>query len=435
MSILTSLFSGVSGLNAFGNALSVVSNNIANLNTTGFKDSTVSFADIVGSSLSGGGAGSEIGRGVFVNDISTQFVQGSFETTGDGLDMAIDGEGFFLVQEPSGAQFYTRAGIFSVDNAGLVADPSGNFLMGFQADATGALTGQIGTISLTSAVFPPFFTTSVDLVANLDSRDTIPAAFTAATAATTSNFSTSISVFDSLGNDHLLSVYFRKSVVAAAGNTWEWFAVVDAADSLSGVTEIQAQGTLDFTTDGELDTESAITYPLASGGFDFAGGATTGQAVTFDFGTSITTNSGSGLDGVTQFGSISSVINQIQDGYASGSLQSVSINGDGLISGIFTNGRSRNMGQIILARFNNPKGLSKLGGNLYGVTSSSGQPIIGVAGAAGTGSVLSSSLELSNVDLAQQFVKMIEFQRGFQASTRIITTADEMLQELVNLKR
>jgi flagellar hook protein FlgE len=413
----------------------VVSNNIANLNTAGFKDSQVSFANIIGQQLGGGSAGSQIGRGVYVNDIRTQFTQGSFETTGNALDMAVDGDGFFVVREPAGTEFYSRAGLFHVSQSGVVENADGLMLQGVQADPAGNLTGVVGNVNLASTAFPPLATTAVDMVANLDSRGAIPGAFDVTNPAGTSNFSTSLTVYDSLGNGHLVTAYFRKSAQAATGNTWEYYVVVDQNDSTSGTTEVQAQGTLSFTTNGELDTESAVTYPLGSGGFDFAGGATQGQVIAFDFGNSITTNGGTGLDGVTQFGSTSALLQQTQDGYGSGSLQNISINTDGLITGLFTNGKNRTLGQVVLARFTNTEGLTSFGDNLYGASADSGQPIIGVANAAGLGKILSDSIELSNVDLAHEFVKMIEYQRGFQANSRVITTTDDILQELVNLKR
>ncbi|MFQ5579256.1 MAG: flagellar hook protein FlgE [Nitrospiria bacterium] len=435
MAILTSLFSGVSGLNAFGTGLSVVSNNIANLNTVGFKDSSVSFSDIIGQNLGGATGTSQVGRGVFVNQVRTLFSQGSFETTGNALDMAIDGEGFFVLKNTSGAEFYSRAGIFNVNQNGLVENPEGLLLQGFQADPAGNLTGQVGDINLAASTFPPLASSRVDMVANIDSRASIPGAFDVNNPSSTSNFSSAITVYDSLGNEHLVNVYFRKSAEAATGNSWEYFAVVDMADATSGNREIQAQGTLTFGTDGALRTESAVTYPLASGGFDFSGGPAQGQNILFDFGNSIVTDTGTGLDGMTQFGSNSAIFNQTQDGFSSGALQRISINKEGIVTGLFTNGKSRALSQLILSRFNNQQGLSNAGNNLYTVSSESGQPLKGVANSAGVGRVLSSALEGSNVDLAEQFVRMISYQRGFQANSRVITSSDEILQELVNLKR
>lgn len=433
MAILTSLFSGVSGLSAFGTGLGVVSNNIANMNTIGFKDGDVSFSDIISQSLGGAAEGSQVGRGVFVNSVRTQFTQGSFETTGNALDMAIEGEGFFIVKDAAGGEFYSRAGIFDLDKNGVVVNPDGLFLQGLQADITGNLTGQSGNINLAATSFPPLATTRGDFSANLDSRVPIPAAFSVANPTGTSNFSTSITVFDSLGNGHLVSVYFRKASEPVTGNTWEYFAVVDANDSATGAAQVQANGILTFGTDGTLQNESAVTYP--TGGFDFSGGPNQNQVIALDFGTNVVTDLGSGLDGLTQFGTVSALLNQSQDGFASGSLQRVSINKEGIVTGLFTNGKSRALAQILLSRFNSNQGLSKVGGNLYTISADSGQPITGVASSAGLGKILTNSLELSNVDLAQQFVKMIEFQRGFQANSRVITTTDDILQELVNLKR
>lgn len=438
MAILTSLFSGISGLNSFGQGLSVVSNNIANMNTVGFKDSTVSFADIISENLGVGGGG-QVGRGVFVDSIQTQFSQGSFETTGNVLDLALEGEGFFIVKDPAGSEFYTRAGIFGIDESGFIENPSGSRLQGTLFNINGTNTGQVGDIDLGTSNIPAVATTQVDFVANLDSRVPIPLAFDVNNPTSTSNFSTSITLFDSLGSGHQVGIYFRKSASAASGNTWQWFAVVDAANSApippatTGVATIMANGTLGFGTDGTLQTESAVTYPLV--GFDFSGGPTQNQIIGFDFGTSVVTDSGSGLDGVTQFGSQSASLNQTQNGSPDGSLQAISVGQEGIVTGLFSNGRSRTLAQIQIARFNNAQGLSKVGGNMFTITSSSGQPIKGNPDSAGRGRILANSLELSNVDLAEQFVKMIEFQRGFQANSRVITTTDDILQELVNLRR
>ncbi len=431
MAILTSLFTGVSGLNAFGNGLSVVSNNIANLNTVGFKSSSVTFSDIISSV--GVASKGQIGRGVFVNNIKSDFSQGSFESSGNVLDLAVEGDGFFIMHNLDGSEFYTRAGTFRLDQDGIIENPDGLRLQGTQFDVTGASTGVVGDIDLSSTTIPPISSTDIKVVANLDSRATIPAAFAVATPSTTSNFSTSLTVFDSLGSGHQVNLYFRKSANAVAGNTWEFFAVVDAADSATGSAEIMANGTLTFGPDGTLQAESAITYPL--GGFDFSGNPIQNQIVTFDLGTNVTGEAGTGLDGITQFGSASTVLNQSQDGSPDGALQSISVDIDGEITGLFSNGRSRTMAQLQVARFNNSQGLEKAGDNLFIISTSSGQPIAGNPQTAGRGKVLGNSLELSNVDLAEQFVKMIEYQRGFQANSRVITTTDDILNELVNLRR
>ncbi|NOY84589.1 MAG: flagellar hook protein FlgE [Nitrospirae bacterium] len=423
MAILTSLFAGVSGLNAFGTGLSVISNNIANLNTTGFKDSRVSFADLVSS----GSSRAQVGRGVLVNDIRTNFDQGSFEPTGSELDLAVEGEGFFVLRDAAGAEFYTRNGSFNVSKNGLVENSEGLLLQGRQATITGSVTGQpTGNIDLSTTNSTPAPTANIAVDANLDSRAVTPGAFNLATPSATSNFSTSITIYDALGNGNLVNVYFTKSSTA---NQWDYNAVVSAADSSTGSAVVAGTGTLVFGTNGTLTSVSSV-----SGTFNFSGGATLNQAVTFDFG-SPTGSGGTGLDGLTQFGSSSAVLTQTQDGFAAGSLSSVSIDKNGIVTGLFTNGQSRSLAQVRLARFNNDQGLSKVGDNAYVLSNDSGQPILGDPNSGGMGRVLSNSLELSNVDLAQQFIKMIEYQRGFQANSRSITTTDELLQELVNLIR
>jgi flagellar hook protein FlgE len=400
------------------------------MNTTGFKASRAAFGDILSQQI----GESQVGRGVLLTDVAPQFTQGTFENTASVLDMAVDGDGLFVMKDASGT-YYTRAGQFSVDKEGYVVNSSGIVLQGYLYSDTGTATSALGDINVSSVNSAPNSTLNVELSANLDSRETIPVAFDVTDPNNTSNFSTSVTAFDSLGNGHNVNVYFRKDTEAATGNSWEWFAVVDAADSASGNTEIQAQGTLGFTNNGFLDTESAITYSLASGGFDFNGGAAAAQAIDFNFGTSITTDGGTGRDGATQYGGESATTFQSQDGYSSGSLKSITISQDGTMTGIFTNGQTRGLAQLALAKFISPTGLTKMGKGLYAESTESGQPVISAAGSSGTGAVLSNTLELSNVDLAEEFVKMILSQRGFQANSRVITTSDELMQELVNLKR
>jgi flagellar hook protein FlgE len=427
--MLTSLFSAVSGMSANGTALSVISDNVSNMNTIAFKASRVSFGDVLSQTL----GTSQIGRGVLVNDVSPRFTQGSFESSPNVLDLAIDGDGFFIVEEGND-RFYTRAGQFSIDKEGYIVNPEGKRLQGYLYSASGVATSGLGDINVASLNSPPNATSLAQIIVNLDSRESIPPAFDVSDPDNTSNFSSSITVYDSLGNGHVIDLYFRKDTESATGNTWEWFAVVNASDSASGVTEIQAQGTLTFTNNGELDSESAITYPLPSGGFDFNGGAAPGQVIDFDFGTSIA-EGGTGLGGTTQFGDTSSTIFQSQDGYPAGSLKNITISQDGVMTGIFTNGQTRGIAQIALAKFIAPTELTKMGRNLYAESFESGQPIISTPGDTGTGHILANTLELSNVDLAEEFVKMIISQRGFQANSRIVSTSDELMMELVNLKR
>lgn len=245
----------------------------------------------------------------------------------------------------------------------------------------------------------------------------------------TANYSTSLSVYDSLGNQHTLSIYFRKATETENTATWEWFAYVPEGDTASGDAEVQARGILSFTNAGILLSQSEVEFLTESGGFDFSGGADTGQEVDIDFGFI------SGTNVTTQFRAPSSTIYQTQDGYGSGFLQDVSVDPDGVITGNYSNGQVLYLARVSLANFTNPWGLSREGGNNYAETRSSGQPVTTTPGSSGTGSISPNSLEQSNVDLSSEFVSMIIQQRGFQANSRIITTTDSMLQELINLKR
>ncbi len=427
--MLTSMFTAVSGINANGTALSVIGDNIANMNTTGFKSSRAAFGDILSQNL----GGDQIGRGVQVGSVSPEFTQGTFENTANVLDLAVDGDGLFILKDSNGT-FYSRNGQFSIDKDGNVVNPTGQKLQGFLYSATGTPTSGLGDINVASLNSAPKSTSKVTINANLDSRATIPSTFSVSDPNGTSNFSSSLTVYDSLGRGHVVNVYFRKSAESSSGNTWQWFAVVPASESSSGSAEIQAQGTLSFDNNGALSSESSITYPLTSGGFDFNGGAAAGQTIDFDFGTS-KSEGGTGLAGTTQFGAVSATIFQSQDGYASGALKNLTITQDGVMTGVFTNGQTRGIAQLALAKFLAPTELTKMGRNLYAESNASGQPVITAPGTSGTGTVLSNTLEQSNVDLAEEFVRMILSQRAFQANSRMITTSDELMMELVNLKR
>lgn len=550
----SSLYTGVSGLNANMSKLSVIGNNIANSNTVGFKGSRVIFDDVLSQTLSGGSGTNQIGLGVKMTSIQKMFSQGAFETTSNSLDMAVSGDGFYIVKDPVlNSNYYTRAGQFQTDKDGYITSATGLRLQGYMANSAGVLQNTVQDLRLSTKTIAPNPTANAALTANLDSNAPISGfVFTAGTndnisfsidggttwlsaslvtngglasgsaytgaatgaaiksaleavngttdtydvsyddqtglftinnntgntgtlafdwtnplstssallgfnaasgpiaagASTTSNvaggdfflakagdtsdFSTPVTVFDSLGNGHVVTLYFRKDSLGAVGNNWDWYAVVNGTDTTSGNTEIQASGTVTFNTSGALYSETGITYP--TGGFNFTGGAAQGQLITFDFGNSLA-QGGNGTDGTTQYGTASGVSMLSQDGYSSGTLQRISVDQDGIIGGIFSNGKDLTLGQVLLADFASPVGLSSAGKNLYNETFDSGQALIGSPGSSGRGLIQSSTLELSNVDLSQEFVDMITAQRGFQANSKIITTTDELLNELVNLKR
>lgn len=452
MGILSSLFTGISGLNANGNALSVVGNNIANLSTVGFKSSRSVFADLISSSLGGGGGAIQTGLGVALNGVQGNFSQGSLSNTSNALDLAIDGNGFFILQDAVGSTFYSRAGQYHLDSQSRIVDPSGFFLQGYQVNANGLISANIGGVTLPSTTAPPNATSTVAIGANLNAQAST-GVFALTDPNGTSQFSTSLTVYDSLGNNHLLTTYFTRT----AANAWTYNVVGNTSEIVTGNYDTSninatlglvrlASGDLTFTTAGALDTESVMTRyndgtPGGTAGtvvgeaqIDFVG-ATANQVITYDFGTSVTTDGGTGLNLTTQFGAPSGLIQQSQNGFGAGSLQTFFIETDGVVNGRFSNGQVRPVAQLALARFPDPLGLVRTGKNTFAESGTSGQPLVGTPTSAGLGRVLSNTLELSNVDLGESFIEMIAAQRGFQANSRVITTSDEILQELVNLKR
>jgi len=431
--MLTSMYTAVSGMNANGASLSVISDNIANLNTVAFKSSRVEFGDVLSQSM--GGGSSQIGRGVQVMGVSPLFTQGSFESTASGLDLSLDGDGFFMVNDASGTRSYTRAGQFSIDKNGNIVNPDNLTLQGYLADAAGNITGTIGSLQVGTAQNPANRTTTAQVALNLEANAAIPLApFTldgngdlVNNDPANFNSSSTVTVYDSQGGAHPVTMYFVKT----APNAWDVHYVHEDPALPGSLIDAGVQN-LVFNTDGSLNTDNS-GVPI---NFNFGGAVVNPQPIDFNFGTGTgEAPAGTGLDMSTQFASAFSVLSLNQDGYASGSLKSVSVSDAGVITGSFTNGQTRSLGQIALARFIAPAGLSKLGRNLYGESFDSGQPVVGTANTSGIGKVASNSLELSNVDLAEEFVKMIAAQRGFQANSRVITTTDELMTEMVNLKR
>jgi flagellar hook protein FlgE len=433
MSITRTLNTGASGLRSHAEAIGVVGDNIANVNTVGFKRQRAGFEDMLGRAVAGSsnmaptaGAGSKLGH------IEQMWSQGALLTTDSPTDLAIAGNGFFVVEGQANGQqgqYYTRAGQFSLDQNGNLVNPHGLNLMGYVADASGTMGTTPTALNVAGAAVPARVTSRVDMAVQLDATETVPAApWDPADAEGTSNFQQSITVYDSLGNSHEVTAYFRKNT----DTEWEWHALVDGAELAGGTpgtpTEM-ASGTLTFTTTGALDTET----PGASS-WDFAGAAG-GQAIAFDFGTSITGDGGTGLEGTTMYAAPSTVVSKSQDGYAAGTVSSVGVDSDGTITGAFTNGQRRVLGQVALANFGSVDGLERMGNGMWTATNDSGEALIGAAETGGRGSIVSGALEGSNVDIGTEFVNLIAYQRGFQANSRIITTADEVYSELVSLKR
>lgn len=415
MSVTSALYTGISGLSANGEAMSVIGNNIANINTTGFKQGRMLFSDLLSSNLSGN---SQIGRGVQIQAVENQFTQGSFESTESPTDLAIQGDSFFALQNASG-RYFSRAGAFNFDKDKVLVNPEGYQVMGYGIlPGTSMSNGVLGPINLTNfATSPPQMTSTVQIVANLDSTQTTPVLpWDPANPIATSNYSTSMTIYDSQGNAHTATMYFRKT----GANAWDWHAIIPDATAGSPV-----DGTLTFDPLGTGMLVAQTPLATAAQNITFPNGVTAPQPVTFDFGVGAT----------TQYASPSIVTSQTQDGYYQGILTKVKVDDKGYVIGIYSNGQQQRIAQVALARFSAPIGLSKVGGNLFEETLLSGQPQLTDASTPGVGKILSNSLEQSNVDMAAQFVKMITTQRGYSANSKTITTTDEMLQELINLKR
>jgi flagellar hook protein FlgE len=683
---LSSLFTGISGLTSFSTSISVIGNNLANVNTNGFKAGRVGFSDILSQSLTGSTGEYQVGRGVELSTVDLQFGQGSFETSASPTDLAIDGDGFFIVKDPNGT-YYTRSGMYIFDTNGDLVNPNGYALQGWRLDANGQISGTLGNINIGAISSAPNTTSNAYYKLNLDSRDTIPTLnWDDQDPHRSSNYSSSMTLYDSLGREHMVTAFFRKTGNNSS-NQWQYFTIVNAnevaevhysseqrltqsesyiqtttalaniahetitsGDSITingtydaappggavaitprsyaigssdtvatllgeivaafaadgftvtatlttdGRIQVQAAGadtcsltltespgSIDFGTFGaaantitsdrwmtesalttipmstttewaqlgasvqtdgqialsgtrtrdgtavsatlDLDTQdldtsgrydvgdllnliettfsqtagdvtaevtqagrikitdntainnqgasqlSVIITPDANAGtlnfgafsvddyhqtgsgnltfttngaldtetqtavsFNWLGGATRGST-TFDFGDSITTEGGTGLDGSTQFASNSATLFQSQDGYSSGHLMNLSVNTDGEVTGLFSNGTSMSIYKIALSNFASPWQLNQVGKNLFAESQGSGQPIIGVPGSSGLGKTASNSLEMSNVDIATEFVNLIKTQQAFQANSRIITTTDQMLQDIINLKR
>ena len=409
--MIGSLFAGISGLNANATALTVIGDNIANVNTTAFKSNSSSFANVLSQAL-GGSVGNNIGRGVDYWRTSPSWTQGSLETSSSPTDLAINGKGFFVVEDDSGAPYYTRAGHFNLNEDGDLVNPDGLKVQGYQISSSGTL-GNIMDVNIPGErISPPSATTELSFDINLDSG-----------AATGDTYSTSQSVFDSLGNAIPLTLTFTKTATAQ-----QW-TVAASVPSPNGPVTIAGGATATVT----FDSAGNLTAPAADAAVSITmgNGAATPLAINWD----LYDAGGTSLGDLTGFASPSSTTFQRQDGYSSGVLQGISVDEEGVVTASYSNGQLTPVYQLYLADFPSYDGLTKLGNNLYAESLKSGQPLPGVAGNGRLGGITSGSIEMSNVDLAQEFVKMITTQRAYQANSRVITTSDEILQELINIKR
>ncbi|MDE2600381.1 MAG: flagellar hook protein FlgE [Rhodocyclaceae bacterium] len=423
---------GLSGLNVSSNALNAIGNNIANSGTVGFKGANAQFADIYAASLNGTGA-SQIGIGANTASVFQQFTQGNLTTTGNPLDLAINGGGFYRLSDATGASAgtasYTRNGQFLVNKDGYIVNSAGLYLTGLQADPITGLvpdSGPPGAIKMDTSLIDPKATSTSSIGLNLDSRKSAPtvAPFNP-TDPLSYTSSTTQTVYDSLGNPHNFQMYFVKSATA---NQWNMYTQLDSDPTTLNDPTVNATATgpitINFNSAGGLTGVPAMPLALwPAAGYPLAG--TTGAAnLTFTL----------DMQGSTQYGQDFGVNALGQNGYTSGRLSGVSVSSDGTIQGQYSNGRTRDMGRLVLATFQNPNGLTNMGGNLWRETVDSGQPIVGTPGQGNLGVIQSASVEDSNVDLTAELVDMIVQQRAYQANAQTIKTQDQILQTLVNLR-
>ncbi len=397
----------LSGLNAASAELRVIGNNVANAGTTGFKESRAEFADIFATSNLGV-TSNAIGTGVRVSSVSQQFTQGNIGFTDNNLDLAISGQGFFIMND-NGVNAYTRAGALGIDRNGFVVNSQQQQLTIFQADANGSITGATGPLQLDRSDIAPSATTTVDVQANLDASAGIPTAAFSPSDASSYNNSTSLTIFDSLGSPHLSTMYFRKT----ADNTWDAFQFVDGAQVNTGAPLGES---ITFDNTGTITGGSPTSMTFTPSG----GAAPLTLSVDYN--------------NTSQYGSPFSVNALVQDGFATGRLSGIDISDTGVITSRFTNGQSRTLGQIAVATFNNSQGLRQLGDTSWAETFDSGAPLVGSPGTGSSGLIESGALEDSNVDLTEELVNMITAQRNFQANAQVITTADTITQTIINIR-
>lgn len=407
---------GLSGLAASSKQLEAIGNNVANANTVGFKASQAQFADVFAASLTGAG-GSQVGIGTKVSQVAQSFTQGNVTASNNPLDIAINGGGFFRMSN-NGTITYGRNGQFQLDKNGFIVNATGARLTGYTANAQGVLsTGAPSALTIATADLPPAQTASINAQLNLDSSQAIPTNSPfKLTDPTTYNNSTSVSVFDSLGNSHVVQTYYVKT--ATAGQ-WDVYGATD--DTLTVTAPVGGKiGSLTFGTDGQINAATAATMPFSVA--IPAGQGAAAFAPKLDY------------TGTTQFGSAFSVNALKQDGYSSGRLSGFTAGPDGTLTGRYTNGKSATLGQIVLASFTNPNGLQPLGNNVWAETATSGAALVGSPNTGSLGVLQSSAVEDSNVDLTAELVTMITAQRVYQANAQTIKTEDQILQTLVNLR-
>jgi flagellar hook protein FlgE len=415
--MLTSFYTALTGLDMNALAINVVGNNLANVNTTAFKASRASFAELIGglgNVTAGDGNPVQIGLGATSPGVSPVFSQGSIQYTGRATDVGINGNGFFLVSTGTGTA-YTRAGNFSYNSVGELVNSDGFRVLGYQA-TDGVINANVPPSPVQVALgasLPPRQTSNLSITANLDNQAEI-----------TSTFSTAVQAIDSLGASHTVTFTFTKTTAT----DWTWTATLPAVETGGTATDPPAEiGAGAFA----FDSNGVLTAPTADETLAIAGlvNGAADMDVTFDI------IDPDGNPRFTGFAATSSVSAITQDGYTAAVLRDINIDSEGVIRGIFDNGQVKPLAQLALANFSNVEGLLKFTGNTFVTSPTSGEPSVGLPSTGGRGSVSGSSLELSNVDIAEEFTTLIVAQRGYQANSRVITVTDNLYQEAINLVR
>ena len=396
----------ISGMQAAMTDLNVIGNNIANANTTGFKKSRAEFSDVYAATSLGVGSNTP-GAGVNTSRVAQQFSQGTVDFTGNALDLAINGNGFFMLDD-NGSPVYSRAGSLGLDRSGYVVNSKNQKLIVYSADSNGNISGATGPMQVSAADIPPQASSSITIGLNLDSSATVPTNAFNPTDSSSYNNSTSTTIYDSLGNAHTATTYYAKT----GTNAWNSYLYVDGS-------AVSGPDALAFNTTGALTTPASGTITAPT--FTPSGGGAP-MSLNLDY------------SQATQYGSGFGVNSIVTDGYATGHLSGLDVDSQGVIFARFTNGQSKVQGQVALANFANPQGLQPLGDNNWGETYSSGAALKSTPGTSNLGVIQSGALEQSNVDLSQELVNMIVAQRNFQANAQTISAADQVTQAVINIR-
>jgi flagellar hook protein FlgE len=457
----------LSALNVFSKKMRITANNVANEDTPGFKASDALFSEIAPQDIDTGSGTSQVGRGTAINNISQNFEPGALQGTDSETDLAVGGQGYFMVQSPDGNNYYTRDGHFQFDQNGGLVTSQGYAVQGWSLDPqTGAIQGTLGDININNFTSPPAQTTVARTMVNLNSQaqnnsagvNGLSAAWDGDNpdgqylAANANEYQSSVRVYDSLGNIHDVNISFDKG---EANNQWEYIVTTNPAEdqragAIGNNQGLLARGTIQFSPAGSITgmtmdlndgagnwTPQNTATNLENGHFSFEAdflGSGNNMAVELDLGSAYNGTAWvSGSTSSTQYAVSSHTIYAGSDGYGAGDLRSIAISNDWVITGSYTNGQVTDLFQVALAKFNNPQGLQKEGANLYAATNASGEAIYSQPRTNGMGGIVSNALEQSNTDLGREFVSMILVGKGFQANLAVLKTADKMIGDLINI--